>query len=322
MKVLLVTTWDTPCGIAEHSCYLKQAVEVVDPSIQFYIGGLDPAEIEQQWGMSQQGTPWFDLLWLNYHAALHSRWTPEIIQRWQRRGVKVGCTYHDTGVPNSDHCKAICAAADAAVVHEPFDDLPEQTRYWRMGVPDWQPAYAVHPFKTSPNQPVLGSIGFPFPWKNYQELAKITAKVGWALFLIAPTATDAQIAEWTALNPHLRVFRDFVPRDEAISLLAGCDATAFGYVCHNTGQSAAILQGIAARKSVFALSTCRQFRALYTDPLGYEAIRWCATFEEIESGLRNCPIERCDTGIVALAEQDSWTKLGRKYSALYREVCA
>ena len=315
MKVKIVTTWGIPCGVSEHSTYLVEAVQAADPLIQHEpITDLHPRAI------IDDPTP-FDLLVLNYHAGLHSQWHPEHIQAVRRRGIPVLCVYHDTGVPNSNHCQAICAAADAAVVHEPFDDLPpEKVRYWRMGVPTAEPAYTVHPFKDWVEQPVLGSIGFPFPWKNYDELCKITAKVGWALLLIAPTATDEQLKHWWDLNPYVHVRRYFVPRAEAISLLAGCDATAFTYVCHNTGQSAAILQGVAARKPVFALSTCRQFRALYTDPLGNEAIRWCATFEEIESGLRNCPIERCDTGIVALAEQDSWAKLGQRYAALYRSL--
>jgi hypothetical protein len=31
-------------------------------------------------------------------------------------------------------------------------------------------------------------------------------------------------------------------------------------------------------------------------------------------------IQRCDPAIVALAEQDSWQKLGKLYSSLYRSL--
>jgi hypothetical protein len=320
MKVLLVTPWDTPCGIAEHSYYLQQAVEAADPGIEVlpHPAGLDPEVVvaRETWITERD-----DLIHLNYHAALHSRWTPDYIRQLQGRGYKVVVTFHDTGVPNSDLCKAICAAADAVVVHEPFDDLPaEKVHYWRMGVPAAEPAYSVHPFMGWVGQPVLGSIGFPFPWKHYDQLAKITAQAGWALLLIAPNTTPEQQVRWHELNPHIRVIPEFVPRGEAISLLACCDATAFIYVCHNTGQSAALLQGIAARKPVFALSTCRQFRALFYDPLGCEVIRWCDTFEEVANHLLRCPIQRVDPGIVALAQQDSWAGLGRRYAALYRRL--
>lgn len=326
MKVLLVSTWDTACGIAEHSAYLKQAVEAADPEIELIPDpdGLNPLAVSLQ---ETDGTP-YPIVHLNYHAALHSRWTPERIREVQsgrKRRVKVVVTFHDTGVPNSDLCKAICAAADAAVVHEPFDDLPtEKTHYWRMGVPDWKLplSYDLSPRSWCGPRPILGSIGFPFPWKNYDQLAQITAAAGWALLLIAPTASLEQVGQWAAINPHLNVYRAFVPREQAISVLAGCDATAFTYVCHNTGQSAALLQGVAARKPVLALSTCRQFRGLYLDSLGREVIRWGNTFEEIAFLLRIVRIDRVDPGIVALAEQDSWVRLGARYAALYREVLA
>src|SRR5436190_2204545 len=83
------------------------------------------------------------------------------------------------------------------------------------------------------DQPVLGTIGFPFPWKNYTELARVTKSAGWALLLIAPGATPSQIAEWRAINPALSVWPEFVESSAALTILAGCDATAFTYVCHN-----------------------------------------------------------------------------------------
>ena len=323
MKVLLVTPWDVPCGISEHSAELKAAVEAADPSIQIMPDpeGLDPGVVvaRERWI-----TPGDAIVHLNYHAALHSRWTPDQIREVQELGCKVIVTYHDTGVPNSDLCKSICAAGDAAVVHEPFDDLPaEKVRYWRMGVPDWHQLPLRYDSSLPTwcgRRPILGSIGFPFPWKHYEQLALITARAGWALLLIAPTASLDQIAQWVAINPHIRVIPEFVPRELALAYLAGCDATAFTYVCHNTGQSGAILQGIAARKPVLALSTCRQFRALYQDPLGQETIDWVATFEEAEDRLRHIFLSRADPGMVALAEQDSWARLGQRYAQLYKDV--
>lgn len=314
MRVLLVSPWGTACGIAEHSFYLKQAVKAADPTLRITVSssGLDP-------DACPPGP--FDLVHLNYQAALHSRWTPDAIMGVQATGAKVVVTYHDTGVPNSEQCKTICWAANAAVVHEPCADLPARTRYWRMGVP------GVSLFRSAskglrertPARRVLGTLGFPFPWKHYDELAKVTAAAGWGLVLLAPTATKDQVARWRQRNKWVKPITTFTPRDTALALLAGCDATAFTYVCHNTGQSGAILQGIAARRPVFALSTCRQFRALYADPLARTAITWIETFEQLEAGLQAFSSDSVPL-ITELARQDSWRTLGQRYAQLYREV--
>lgn len=297
---------------------LVEAVEAADAEINFdIIDDLSPNAV-----LDRVTLP--SIVTLNYQAALHSRWQPQQIREVQARGSKVLVIFHDTGVPNSDRCKAVVDAADVTIVHEPCDDLPaEKVRYWRMGVPAWSfPIHAPVPnvYRSWEWQPTLGSVGFPFPWKNYDELARVTAACGWALLLLAPNATETDCRRWATLNPHLYVRTDFLPRATVISHLAGCDATAFLYTCANTGQSGAILQGIAARKPVIALRTCRQNRALFLDDLGNEVIRWCDTFEDVASQLRHLCLGRLDPGIVALAEQESWTKLGAKYATLYREL--
>jgi len=319
MNVLLVSTWETACGIAEHSAMLKEAVEQANPDIDIRPTpeGLDPAALE--------GLPVsVDLLHLNYHAALHSRWTPAAIARVKSLGIPTLVTYHDTGVPNSDQCKAVCAAANYTVVHEPFDDLPENVEYIRMGVPaltDQEEHLGRERWaKQYRHQPILGTVGFPFPWKNYDELAKVTAQCGWGLYLIAPNATAEQLTRWRSLNPYTTIRSDFVKRDAVVRLLHQCDATAFMYTCANTGQSGAILQGIAARKPVIALSTCRQMRALYADSLGQQAIMWAQTFTDVTTCLQNLTIGRVDAGMVALAEQDSWAHVGERYASIYRRL--
>src|SRR6266571_560560 len=321
MNVALVSTWDIPCGIAEMAAYLKAAVEAADPTITLVpITNLHPAAILAPEAIgAPQG---WDVILLNYQAALLSQWHPEDIRAVQVHGMKVLVVWHDSGVPNSDQAKGVCAAADSFVVHEPYDDLDGNGRYWRMGVPDWQLAQPVdiHPRSWCGPRPILGSIGFPYPWKCLDELARVTAKAGWALLLIAPTATPTQVATWTSLNPHLCVYNRFLDREEALQLLGGCDATAFCFSCANTGQSGSILQGIAARKPVIAFSHCRQMKSLWEDPLGREVIYWTDSFDGVAEHLRTLPIQRVDPGTVALATQDSWEQLGRKYAALLHEL--
>ena len=322
LRVCLVTTWNHACGIAEHSKMLKEAVEAADPGIEIVPepDALDPYHDSVR-SLAVDPQHGIDIIHLNYQASLHSRWSAETISSFKARtDLPVLVTYHDTGVPNSDQCKSVVATADAAVVHEPFDDLPPAaTHYWRMGVPDLR--YGPHHFPPSMEvRPYLGTVGFPFPWKCYDELARVTTEVGWGLYLIAPGSTAEQIDHWKTINPHTVVEPLFIRGDEIPGRLSACDATAFCYVTHNTGQSGAILQGIAARKPVIALRTCRQFRALYDDHLGRFAIRWAETFEDVKWMLTSMPLSRLDVGIVALAEQESWRHLGRKYSHLYRNL--
>lgn len=324
MNVMLVTSWNVPCGIAEHSSMLKDAVEAVDPTIRFHLAENKAEPLHPDMAMRILITGGVDLVHLNYHAALHSLYTPAILKVMQTY-AKILITYHDTGVPNSPQCHALYDVADGFVVHEPAEDLPKAI-YWRMGVAT-PPAdrYQYREFsdprwKLWADQPVLGTIGFPFPWKCYDELAKITHTWGWAFYLIAPGATPDDVAHWKSINPQTFVHPEFMDRVHVVRRLHWCDATAFTYVCHNTGQSGAILQGIATAKPVIALSSCRQFRALYDDPLGRETIRWCDNFADVGWQLRHLPIERVDGGIVALGAQENWRRLARKYAGLYHEL--
>lgn len=319
LRVLLVTTWDTPCGIAEHSALLKQAVEGADSGITVEpFPHLHPVALLGALPANAQRT--VGVVHLNYHAALHSQWTPAEIRILQETGYKVLVTYHDTGVPNSQQAKDVCAAADAFVVHEPYDDLEGHGHYWRQGVPDWQPPTLFdHRGVTGP-RPIVGTVGFPFPWKNYDLLCEASAQAGWATVLIAPKATPEQIAGWRARQPHLIVYDQFVRRETVVSLLSGCDATVFVYANANTGTSGAIRQGIAARKPVLASAypINRQVRDLSANG----AIRWLSALDvdTVALNLSLVPIQRVDPGIVALAHRDSWTGLGTKYAQLYRSL--
>ncbi len=315
MNVTLVSTWGAVCGIAEHAAYLKESVEVADAHLVLTPHtDLHPDSIR---------TTGVDVVHLNYHASLHSQWHPAHIRAVQQQGVKVLVTYHDTGVPNSDPCKAICAAADCAVVHEPFDDLEGNVHYIRQGVPGWSGEW--HHDRTVYSwgwrRPLVGTVGFPFPWKNYDLLCEASALAGWATLILAPGATAEQIAGWSAKQPHLQVITDFTPREQVVAMLAGCDATAFFYQCANTGTSGAIRQGIAARKPVLALAGCRQFRDLEEDGgLGELGIMWVrdGSPHEVARVLASQPLGRVHAPMVALAERDSWASVGRQYAALYR----
>jgi len=353
MRVLLVTSWDTPCGIADYAHLLKEYVERADPGVEVIprSEALDPEWLLRGTGVElihlnlHEKAP--DLLiHINHHDGLHSRWTPDYVRQLTDLDLPVVVTYHDTtagvsDLPSSDKLKAFAQVASSTIVHEPVGDV--KAIYWRQGVPDaaQHPAdYTPHPghygwmdgertlhgargetWKAYNQQPVLGTVGFNFPWKNYDRLCQVTAEVGWAMVILSNNATAEDIARWLTLNPSTLVIPGFLPGPTIVNYLAGCDATAFAYECANTGTSGAIRQGIAARKPVLAFQHCRQFRDLLLDPLGRLALHWIDSWDTLKVELNHTLVSgRYEPGIVALAHQDSWQKLGYQHAALYHAL--
>lgn len=329
--ILLVTSWGVNCGIADHSAQLKDAVSRVPAGKGLTIvpssEALDPGWVFN--GLSDLvGSRGYDLIHLNHHDALHSRWTAAhvdaLVRQWQ---IPVLVTYHDTRERLADCPKlaALAAVASSVVVHEPVEGL--HAIVWRQAIPapaalDYTPA--LNAIRAFPQQPILGTAGFHFPWKNYDRLAHITGEEGWGLVICAANATPDDCARWRARNPALLCHTHFQQPSELVNWLAACDATAYMYECANTGTSGAIRFGIAARKPVIALESCRQFRdLLLLDPLLTNRIDWVADWAGFRRRLQMLRVVgRRDTGVHALAEQDSWVKCGTAYAQLYRMLMA
>src|SRR3990167_4023250 len=223
MKVRLVTSWNVACGIAQHSKLLMEGVQRADSTIEVMPDSesLDPACLPDGG---------FDLLHLNMHAALHSRWLPEHIRAIQARGIPCLLTYHDpfagtAAQPNSEKCHALYAVADAFIVHEAVEDLPNAI-HWRHGVPEIQPPQNLErPSFASPARPIIGSAGFDFGWKNYDLLCEAAALAGWRVLLIGPYFTEARIKDWQQWQPDgiFPVLNRLPSQAEVVSYLSACD---------------------------------------------------------------------------------------------------
>jgi hypothetical protein len=336
MRVLIVSSWGTPCGIAEHSKMLCEAVIACDPEIRMVVDGraLDP----QAFFTDARELP--DLVHLNHHDALHSRWTPDHVRAIRARGIPVVVTYHDTrsgapGAENSTKLIELATVANATIVHEPVEDVP-QAIYWRQGIP--APAHApvrytdrpsadlrAPGFKAFPQQPVLGTVGFNFPWKNFDRLARETKDLGWALVILSTNATREDGQRWMSINPHCHVEIGHLQTAEIVNFLAGCDATAFPYECQNNGTSGAVRLGIAARKPVLLFEGCRQFRDLRqyeeTQPWVFgNRLRWCRDWPDFRRQLGYITPAIWDPGSLAFAQEDSWSIIGARYAGLYRSL--
>lgn len=318
-EITLVSTFGGACGIAQYAEYLKEALEPEGFKIEV-VTDLHPRAI-----LDRQKVP--RVTALNYQAALLSQWHPEHIRAVQARGGKVLSVYHDSGVPNSDQCQSICEASDHFILHEPYDDLPSNGTYLRQGIPAWEdPIYfdllrgqQVHAGLWWREQPVVGTVGLSLGYRNIDLLCEAAALAGWGVLVLASRATDEEVARWTSLNPAVAVVRQFVPKEQVVSYLSGCSATAQLLVTNNNGTSGGVRQCLAARRPLIALRS-RQTRDLAEEA----AIHWIdnGSPQGVAEALERLPSGGVDHGIVRIAARDSWANAGKVYGRICRELLA
>lgn len=306
MRVLLVTSPNEKCGIREHSDMLMDAVLAARPT----------AIIDQYRKAPDMITPGpYDVIHIDHHAALHAAWTPAVTDDLRSRGFKVVLTQHDTfetlDIMLERNFYDFHDHVDALVVHEPVEGLTDQgydnVYYWRQPVPELPldvPPDPVGYLKPLNNPPVVGTVGFDFPWKGFKKLEEAAAEAGWKT----------------------RIFRSserWLSRDELLGELRKCDATAFLYDTGNSGTSAAIRLGIAARRPVIA-TQCRQFRDLRCFEEDAPVLLWLWTVHPATSlallAEKDELRQRVTDTILNLASLDSWSNAGRRYAALYRKI--
>jgi len=334
MRVLIVTSPNEKCGIREHSEMLMESLP--GESLTNLVHQRSPSDLVEILKKGLRG----DIVHIDHHAALHAAWTPEVCDDLRFEGIKVVLTQHDTyeslGIMTSRGLHNFSESADALIVHESVKGLTDQgypnVYQWRQPVPDLPLALPTSikfrgetiveqqyvPGQFTPNHvpedwpnpagyakplndpPVVGTVGFDFPWKGFELLEQCADKAGWK------TRIFGGAEKW-------------LPRDELLRELRKCDATAFLYSTGNSGTSAAIRMGIAARRPVIAMSNCRQFRDLAFSP----GILWATDAHHVTSWLESLKwkFRAVQTGRVEeLADMDSWTNAGKRYAALYRRL--
>ena len=329
LKVLAVTSWGGACGIANYAQMLQEAIEPLDVEVIPDSAALDPHH-PSILSLRHDGASGIDVLWLNYHAGLHSRWTPYVVAATaERTQLPIVITYHDTYRENTEQVKQLADIADVFIVHEPVTDLP-QARLIRQGIPrPERPSNSIRRYLAYPGQPILGTAGFDFPWKNYDRLAEVTATAGWALMIASHNLTRDRRDQIQAINPYAlfpQMWRtggaSFFNTQEIVSWLSGCTTTAWMYECANAGTSGAIRLGIAAMRPLAALRSCRQFRDLMEPGLLRDS--WIDTWGDLEAQLTHgfSASGMINHASAALYATDSWGEQAKKYAAVFREVVA
>jgi len=261
----------------------------------------------------------YDLVHLNYHRGLHSRWTPTLgVPDVIEAGLAVVITFHDTYETQPDQLPwELLDRVAAMVVHEPCDlQRHEKVRYWRQPCPERTGLHVPsHRAFDGGWHPTLGTVGFDFPWKNYDLLAQVTGELGWNLRIVGQVDT-VRAEQLARLNPRIG-FDGYTSTDYAIAALERCDATCFLYNCANSGTSGAIRLGMAAGKPLLAFRACRQMRDLIEE----DAITWLDNSAQLPNALTQMRFGY-DAGLIALAHRESWVRGGQRYAALYREIAA
>lgn len=285
---------------------LKQALELRYDGMEIELTGPNAVDALAHVKACANTPDAWDLVHVNHHAALHSSWTGLHIREIQERFCPVVVTHHDTfetlRILVDRGYKFFIGAADHIVVHEPIEGLPVDGpwTYLRQPIPS-------APIRSMAQPPLtVGSVGFDFPWKNFKLLRTLANKAGWRTDIFGGM--------------------DWYERDAAIARLAGCRATAFLYQTGNSGTSAAIRMGLAARKPVVAFP-CRQFRDLYESkyPDVRGAVLWAHSEDEFLTLLNYLASDQgywlaaCDR-VQRLAEHDSWANGARVYYNIYRNA--
>lgn len=318
MKVLLLGPWNRRCGIAEYGRLLVETTEEVDPALQLI---PEPVLID----CTEATLRAFDVVHLNHSQGTQRGEDLRLVSRAQALGIPCVITQHDTfetfsimqerGFPDF-------RSAAALVVHEPVAGLSERpaVHTWRQGIPAPQPTAPLVLLQGDEILPVLGTIGFPYPWKQYDLLAEGTRAAGWGLYLLAAGAAEDQIARWRTINPDTWVEPHFLPTPQIVSRLTGCTATAFLYAGAGSGTSGALRCGIAARRPVL-VTACRQFRDLLEDPEAVQALAVIpGTVQGLVDGLSGAYQTPKAPEVERLADRDAWTVLGARYAQLYRSL--
>lgn len=328
---------------------LVAAMREVAPEFEHILIGPDPHAIPDA---PSSGA----ILHVDHQQGVHGQWRPEHIKRLQESGWKVVVTQHDTYETweiMASRGFLDARGANALVVHEPVEGLTDPA--WQYVASD--PNYAdqaellnkvipipkvrsnVHfirqgvldlgglaPLRTrdgkldAARQPVVGSAGFPFPWKGYESLCRASQAAGWGMLLIAPGATVGECESWQRLNPEAEIIPTWLPKEEVVARLSECQATAWLYTSGNSGTSGAIRLGIAARRPLIAYRN-RQFRDLEKERLLWandeEGVYWYLTL------LRDfdvCMRDEAAQYVSEIADRDSWTNVARRYSEIYRGI--
>lgn len=301
MRVALITTWNERCGIAEYAKSLVRAMRHVNDSITFKI-------FERSWhDLTPSALQDCDVVHLNYEPGLF-QFVVNVgtVESWKLFGKKTVLTLHTSHEGNNR--SLFTNVFHRVVVHEKTTDgfihIP-------MGItPLHEDAYV--PLEKE----LVGTAGFPFPWKGFYEVADATNRLGLRCLVIAPESRhwntyDVQ-QDIKRRNPRYEYRTEWMEESEVKAQLARCVVNVFAYGGGNSGISGAVRLGLGSRRPI-VISHCRQFRDLFDYPNEVTVIG-SSLVEAIQEAISN-QYTRYPKRIL---EDMNWIECARRYEQVYK----
>lgn len=307
VKVGIISNWDAHCGVATYARDL--ATEMAK---EFSVDQLPP----NGWRSSvyQQ-----DVVIVNWHPA-RVPFGVEDIQWLRGQNSKTIVVHHNyTGgqVPLEE--------ADVVVGHEPqLVEVAKNFVFIPHGIPNF-------PEQLRDNHPpafMIGTAGFPFPWKRFDVVAEAAIRTGTHCRMLAARSDQLDTeAYMNGIEAHLGqradIWRQWLPIEDVINLLSRCVANIFWFQSmgpeDELGQSGSVRMGLAAGRPTI-ISTHRKFKTLfpYGDEL-YIAGREEDVYTSLQEILDNPRTAKRPKRLLA---DMSWSKTGEQYRKLVRDLCA
>lgn len=295
MKVGLVTSWNERCGIAAYAANLVK-----------HCSGIDFVIIPRTTLISDalEIISKCDVFCLNYEPGILGQWTREIVLRIQKPRVLILHTSH-----GGNNSSVFTDAFTKVVVHERTQD---HFTFIPIGIPD--------NITSEEKEYEVGTVGFPFPWKGFTQVAEACKIINIKCLIIIPESrhADAHATQDHLLqvNNEATVITDWLSEEEVISKLSKCKITAFPFHGGNFGISASCRLGLAAGTQLL-LSKCRQFNDLYAYEDEIEFIDF-PTKESVVAGILN--LWGSGKKPSRVLDDMSWKRSGNLYKKLFEEL--
>lgn len=304
ITVGLVTSWNEQCGIAQYAHNLTQSVP--------QDGILIDVIARDRWSTDAIMRTNNQIIHVNYEPGLF-RWIQlHDLYQWRQAGKKIIFTWHTSQEHNNKN--PMHQLIDRVVMHEKTTDPGI------IHIPQ-----GIEEHDTSGQEvdyDLIGTAGFPFPWKGFPEVAEAARILGSKVLIIAPASPhyDTYLIEGAVRNRHPdpQYVTDWMDTGTVVKLLATCGVIVFAYHGGQYGISGAVRMGISAQRPL-VLNRNRQFRDLFE----YDDEIYFAPSPDPNQLADAIRIARCGGNPPHRVLADmNWTKVGQMYRELYLSLGA
>jgi glycosyltransferase involved in cell wall biosynthesis len=302
-RMLLFTTWNVTCGIAEHASYLADALRAEGIDVLVLgnqMSGHYPRGFERDLHFPvARPWKWDNLTWqhsgvdlglveamllrempdfaiVQHHTAFMPLWQYErLLDLLRSHGVSVAVEFHDARNLDADALASFGRRADVLQFHDAGETrlLSEDAPATAVVMPLPVKLSGTQPApRHEVNGPVIGGFGFLRPYKGVLSSIRTIALLreqfpdirykGWHALYDEQSAAhlDDCLAEARRLGvaDRIEINTAFLPIDEVIAHLAGCDLVLLPYAPADEGASAAVNTALASGR-VAVVSPSRIF---------------------------------------------------------------